>query len=131
MHHPGSYPVYASDKTHPRSLYAALTEAGGLLPSSYVPGIVLYRKRTTIAADVRQKDVALALANLDAANGLVPAAKEKVKEKSRWKPTSTRCPRKNWHPTKKAETPAIARGKCTDSRRRPRPPRKRSPMRRT
>ncbi len=82
VHHPGSYPVYASDKAHPRSLYQALTEAGGLLPTSYVPGIVLYRQRSTVAADVRQKDVALALANLDAANGLVSAAKAKVQEKT-------------------------------------------------
>ncbi len=75
---PGSYPVYASDKAHPRTLYEALTEAGGVLPTGYIPGIVLYRKRTAIEADVRQKDVALALANLDATNGLVPAAKQAV-----------------------------------------------------
>ena len=43
--HPGSYPVYEHDKTTPKSLYQALTEAGGIVVHGYVPASSLYRKR--------------------------------------------------------------------------------------
>lgn len=79
--HPSSYPVFEQGRSHPCTLYQALARAGGLLPNAYAPGIVLYRKQSAIQDDTRRKEVALALTNLDAANGLVPAAKAMIAEK--------------------------------------------------
>ncbi len=70
--HPGSYPVYPGLKSQPNTVYKALLQAGGVLPTGFVQGIVLYRKRSSVQSTQGQQQLERTLAALDATAGTTP-----------------------------------------------------------
>ncbi len=68
--HPGAYPAYNGTRRHPKTLFQALTEAGGLLPEAYPTGIVLYRDQAAIHNNRQQGELNRTLNYLDTSAGL-------------------------------------------------------------
>ena len=97
--HPGSYPVYPGLKSQPNTVYKALLQAGGVLPTGFVQGIVLYRKRSSIQSTQGEQQLERTLVALDATAGTLAPKKtttgDKIETTSPINPalsTSTKSP---------------------------------------
>ncbi|HVF10128.1 MAG TPA: SLBB domain-containing protein, partial [Abditibacteriaceae bacterium] len=71
VQHPGAYPAYQGSRQNSKSLYEAITEAGGLLPDAYPAGIILYRKQSAIHTDLQREELVRTLHDLDASVGII------------------------------------------------------------
>ncbi|MEI7831958.1 MAG: SLBB domain-containing protein [bacterium] len=73
--HAGSFPAFNISRENPVTLKQLLTKdgmTGGLLPTAYPAGIVLYRSERAIRSDEQRLELAKILADMDKRMGLTP-----------------------------------------------------------